>query len=242
MGFLTRGVVDTAVLFDAVSEGTGYAAAAAAGPDRTLKIAVSRKPAMPVRLAASCAEALERTAQRIKGLGHLVSEAEPAYGQLSPAFVPRYLRSARDSAVRLVDPQLLAPAARVPAWLGRWVSLEQVARSRRRGERWAAAVTEQIFADADVLLTPAQPTPAERADRFRPRQPLRSALRASARTAYSAPWNVAGFPAASVPAGFSPEGLPLAVQLVALPGAERLLIALAAQLQRADDWTLRRPA
>jgi amidase len=241
MGFLTRGVLDTAVLFDAVTDGAGYASAAGAGPDRAVRIAVSRKPAVPVRLSATCAEALDRTARQLASFGHVMSAAEPAYGQLSPAFVPRYLRSARDSAVRLVDPHLLAPAAKIPARLGQHVSLEQVARARRRGERWAAAITEQLFADVDVLLTPAMPTPADRADHFRPHQPLRAALRSSARTAYTTPWNVAGFPAASVPAGFTPEGLPLAVQLVALPGAERLLIALASQLQRADDWTVRRP-
>jgi amidase len=61
------------------------------------------------------------------------------------------------------------------------------------------------------------------------------------RTAYTTAWNVAGFPAASVPAGFTAEGLPLAVQLVALPGKERTLLALAGQLQRAADWTERRP-
>jgi amidase len=67
-------------------------------------------------------------------------------------------------------------------------------------------------------------------------------LRSSQRSAFTTPWNIAGFPAASVPAGFTDDGLPLAVQLVALPGRERSLLALAAQLQRASDWTARRPA
>jgi amidase len=44
-----------------------------------------------------------------------------------------------------------------------------------------------------------------------------------------------------VPAGWSEDGLPLAVQLVALPGQEQLLLSLAAALQRAADWTDRRP-
>jgi amidase len=66
-------------------------------------------------------------------------------------------------------------------------------------------------------------------------------LRSSRRSAYTTSWNVAGFPAASVPAGFTEDGLPLAVQLVALPGRERTLLSLAGQLQHVFDWTAHRP-
>ncbi len=240
-GFLSRGVTDTALLLDAVCGTTGYAAAAATANPGALRIAVSRRAAFPVRLHGECDTALTITAERLAGLGHAVHDAEPSYGLLSPAFIPRYLRSARDDAVRLVDPQLLAPAARLPARLGQFVSLEQVAAARRRGEQWAAAVTEEIFGEADVLMSPALPSPADPARRFSATHPLRTVWRSSQRSAYTVPWNVAGFPAAAVPAGFSSDGLPLAVQLVALPGQERMLIGLAAQLQRAADWTHRRP-
>ncbi len=242
LGLLTRSVADTGLLFDAVCATSGYAAAATSGPDQPLRIAVSDASAFPVRLAAPCAAVLTQTAERLAALGHAVSEATPAYGFLAPTFIPRYLRSARDSAVRLVDPQLLSAATRVPAWLGRHVSLEAVRRARRRGEQWVALITEQTFGDADVLLTPALPTPADPASNYKLSRPVATALRSSQRSAYTTPWNVAGFPAASVPAGFTDDGLPLAVQLVALPGRERTLLALAGQLQRAFDWTTHRPS
>ena len=54
-------------------------------------------------------------------------------------------------------------------------------------------------------------------------------------------WNSTGQPAASVPAGFSGEGLPLAVQLVGRPDAEATLLSLAAQLEAARPWADRRP-
>ncbi len=240
-GFLTRSVIDTGLLLDAVCSTNGYGAAASSGPERSLRIAVSDAPTFPIRIAPACAEALTLTAERLAAFGHTVTEHDPAYGFLAPAFLPRYLRSARDSAVRMVDPQLLSPVARVPAWLGHHVSLETVRRARRRGERWAALITEQTFGDVDVLLTPALPTPADAASNFKPARPVATALRSLQRTAYTTAWNVAGFPAASVPAGFTDDGLPLAVQLVALPGRERTLLALAAQLQKAFDWTGRRP-
>jgi amidase len=40
----------------------------------------------------------------------------------------------------------------------------------------------------------------------------------------------------AVPAGLAPNGLPLAVQLVAKPGAEGQLLALAAQLEQLRPW------
>jgi amidase len=242
LGFLTRGVADTALLLDAVCGTDVYSAAARASLPNPIRIAVSRRPAFPVKLAPECDQALADTADRLRLLGHTVSDAEPSYGFLSPAFVPRYLRSARDSAVRLVDPKLLSPAAKVPARLGQFVSLDAVAASRHRGEQWSAMITEEIFGSADVLLSPVMPSPADPASRFNAGRPLRAAWRSSQRTAYTTAWNVAGFPAASVPAGFTEAGLPLAVQLVALPGRERTLIALAAELQRSADWTERRPS
>ena len=54
-------------------------------------------------------------------------------------------------------------------------------------------------------------------------------------------WNATGQPAASVPAGFSEAGLPLAVQIVGRQRDEGTLLALAAQLEAARPWADRRP-
>lgn len=55
------------------------------------------------------------------------------------------------------------------------------------------------------------------------------------------PFNVTGQPAIAIPAGFTPDGLPLGVQLVGRPGDEVTIIALAAQIEAATSWTQRRP-
>lgn len=44
--------------------------------------------------------------------------------------------------------------------------------------------------------------------------------------------NVIGAPAVSVPSGLSPEGLPLAIQVTGRPGDDRLVLSVAAQLER----------
>jgi amidase len=48
---------------------------------------------------------------------------------------------------------------------------------------------------------------------------------------YTWPWNVLGWPAIDVPAGFTDDGLPIGVQLMGGPGSEPLLVSLAAQLE-----------
>ena len=59
--------------------------------------------------------------------------------------------------------------------------------------------------------------------------------------AYTTAWNLTGQPAASVPAGFSRDGRPLAVQLVGRPNDESTLLSLAAQIEAERGWPDRRP-
>jgi len=46
-------------------------------------------------------------------------------------------------------------------------------------------------------------------------------------------WNVTGQPAVSISAGATEDGIPVAVQLVGPPGDDSLLLAVAAELERA---------
>jgi amidase len=93
------------------------------------------------------------------------------------------------------------------------------------------------FNGIDLLLTPMLAAPPIAAARWGARPWLRT-FAANARYApYAAPWNFAGYPAASVPAGVHPAaGTPLAVQLVAPDGSERLLLSVAALLERTAPW------
>jgi amidase len=54
-------------------------------------------------------------------------------------------------------------------------------------------------------------------------------------------FNVSGQPAIAIPTGFTPEGLPIGVQLVGKPATEATLIALAAQLEAIQPWEHHRP-
>jgi amidase len=50
-----------------------------------------------------------------------------------------------------------------------------------------------------------------------------------------------GLPAISVPAGFSPDGLPVGLQIVGRRGEDRAVLALARAFERATGYARRRP-
>lgn len=59
---------------------------------------------------------------------------------------------------------------------------------------------------------------------------------------YTMPFNLTGNPAVSLPCGFDPAGLPLAIQLVARPGEDERLLRVAALFEQARPWAARVPA
>ena len=58
---------------------------------------------------------------------------------------------------------------------------------------------------------------------------------------FTVPWNQTGQPAASVPAGFTADGLPLGVQVITRPEDEATLLSVAAQIEARRPWADRRP-
>lgn len=256
-GFVTRSVTDTALVVDAVQAVTdevtlldvdgppasGAFAAAVARPTGSLRIGLTRhgvSAPKPVPLHPELFGALDDTAGLLAGLGHAVGPVDPEIGYAQGAFVPLYLRGARDDAVRLVDPGVLAPATRLVVRGGRLVGDQQVAAALRRGDRLRDRLV-RLFGGIDVLLSPTVPSPAGDHDALHRARPLGTVLAGGEQTGYTSPWNIVGFPAVSVPAGLSRAGLPLSVQLVGAPGTEVRLLRLAAQLEREYDWTTARP-
>ncbi|MET7692119.1 amidase [Streptomyces sp. NPDC005483] len=138
---------------------------------------------------------------------------------------PGIVRIARAAVGRLADSGIVRPARpRTPPRLHdpapAWLALRTPGSDLRDAERIRAAndrLLDEIFAGADLLLTPTTPCPPHGhegpGDRYS--------------TALTWAFNLSGHPALSLPAGLGPDGCPVGLQLVARHGGEALLLEVA---------------
>ena len=93
---------------------------------------------------------------------------------------------------------------------------------------------EELFEHHDILLTPTTPISA-------PESGADAVERARLLTRFTAPFNLTGLPAISLPCGFTAQGLPMGLQLVARPWDEARLLQAAFAYEQATGWQLRKP-
>ncbi len=104
------------------------------------------------------------------------------------------------------------------------------------------AQTAALFDRFDALLTPAVPIGAPRQDETTIQWPdgVVEDIRGTT-LRYTRPFNLLGFPAISVPCGFTADGLPIGLQVVGRPFAEATVLRVARAYEAAADWGARRP-
>ena len=227
-GVLTRSVEDTVLLLDVLQDEPLVLDA------RPRRIAWTTKTPVPTPVDPQVVEALQRVVRRLEELGHTTVRADPDYRGVQESFLVRYATGCADDLDALAEPDRTEARTRLVAALGRRLRGKPLARALRKGQE-AAERLAAMPGGADLLLTPTLATPPWRVGALRGRRTLALAGR---KVPFTPTWNVTGFPALSVPAGFTPDGLPLAVQLVGPPGSEGDLLAVATQL---EDWTAARP-
>ncbi|MGY1805272.1 amidase [Blastococcus sp. SYSU D00922] len=206
-------------------------------PGRPLRIALStRSPVPGVRADAATRAAVEAVVERLRAAGHTVVRREPpiTLGAAAGALT-RWMVGAEDDAEHLgIDRRALQPRSRTHARIGRLVRRAGLVRPRT-AERFRERMVA-FFGDVDVLLSPVTTGPPLPARPWHERGFLAN-IAANARWApWTAAWNLAGLPAAVLPAGSRPDGLPVAVQFVGPPGAESRLLWLAGELERLQPW------
>jgi aspartyl-tRNA(Asn)/glutamyl-tRNA(Gln) amidotransferase subunit A len=115
--------------------------------------------------------------------------------------------------------------------------LRGVAKRREIEEDFAAA-----FEHVDVILAPTSPIPAPPigTSEVRVAGERETAVRAEL-LRLTRPANLTGLPAISIPCGFTREGLPVGLQLIAPKWAEARLLSIALAYEEATDWHNRHP-
>jgi len=201
-----------------------------------LRIGVAPQP-LPVgfRMDPEFRAAVIEAGETLREAGHTVVEHTGRYPMsLGFAIIATWYAAAAAEADGL-DPRRLERRTRALARAGRLLTALRLDGSAAR-ERWAVHGADQWFGDVDVLVTPTLATVPPRAVRTGHHGLLRTRLRNVTYAPATSQWNVARWPALSIPFGTHSSGLPIGVQLVAPPGGEQHLLALAAQLETARPW------
>jgi amidase len=171
---------------------------------------------------------VEKTARVLEELGHHVEEGPIADGTLQE-FLPLWQRVIASVPV---PSGALGP---VPQWLAR----AGKTLSKRDVEARHDMLSRRIldwFGDADLWLTPTVARVPPRVGELDRGSPDKTFEAAAVLGAFTAPFNITGQPAASIPAGLTSGGLPIGVQLAGRPDQDATVLAVCRELEEAMPW------
>lgn len=189
---------------------------------------------------------VREAARRFEDAGHRVEESSPAgldedgpvawQGLVVSVCLAGELAAWSRRIGRPIGLEELEPRNRSAIEAGRSVSGQAFLEAREALFAWSRRLADW-FEGFDLLVTPVLTQPGIRIGEL-PTEPDPEAQAAMRRRLgwLTPPWNVTGQPAISVPAGRTSTGLPVGLQLVARPGREDLLLAVAEWLERASPW------
>ncbi|WP_406330280.1 amidase [Streptomyces sp. NBC_00203] len=243
VGPMTRDAADAALLMDVISgpDARDWSALGPVGGSfvdaleggvRGLRVAYSPSLGGQVAVRPAVAAAVRRAVERLAGLGAYVTEADPDLTDPLDAFHTLWF----GAAARLTQPfgphqrELLDPGLREISGLGARISaLDYLAAVDVRmglGRRMG-----RFHESYDVLVTPTLPLTAFEAGAEVPAGS--SHRRWTGWTPFTYPFNMTQQPAATVPVGLAPDGLPVGLQIVAARHRDDLVLRTAHALYEA---------
>ncbi len=175
-------------------------------------------------------------------MGAVVETLEPPWGKLGPELFDFFWPTVFSGRLRFLpewedrlDPGLVAM---IKTAKDIKVSDFMVMRERR------FAYCQQIhefFTEWDFLLTPSASTPAFPADQLQPSHWPQHPWDGLAWAPFSYPFNWSGNPAVSVPCGFTADGLPVGLQIVAPRFDDLGVLQASYAFEQARPWAAHRP-
>ncbi|HVT21349.1 MAG TPA: amidase [Mycobacteriales bacterium] len=254
-GPLARTVRDAAALLDAMAgpadsdwqwappPAAGSFLAACDGDAGRLRIGRFATPVIAdAAVHPDCLAAYDAASALLEQLGHEVVDHTPTYtADLVPAFETVW---SQEFLALPIDDAIEARTRPLTRWI------RERGRATTGAQFYAALATLRQAARAeltatrrfDAVLTPTLAQPPALVGGLRNDDDPAADFEAQKRfTPFTAPYNMSGQPAVTVPLFCDDAGLPIGVQLVGRPYGEEILLRLAAQLEEARPWSARRP-
>ena len=193
-----------------------------------------------------CVAAVRTTVSILEQMGHTVDDSYPqalsgATGLGPPLRVIATSRMAAqlDYWSKRIGRALTEQDVNARTWegaeLGRSYSAVDVYNALARLASGVMRTPEWWASGFDLLLTPTLQQPPPMWER------IRTEGEAAIWGLFTMPFSITGQPAISLPLHWSPDGLPVGVQLVADYGREDVLLSVAARLEEALAWSDRCP-
>ena len=254
-GPLARTVRDAAALLDAMAgptpqdwiwhapASTGSFLAACDEATSGLRIGRYITPAVPgAQVHPDCVAAYEHASTLLASLGHEVEDFATSF---EPDLITLFENVWASEFAALPFPAELDASMRpLTAWLReRGRALGAVDYISSLGGLRARARTElERSAPYDAILTPTVAQPPALVGGLRDdADPARDFENQKRFTPFTAPYNMSGQPAVSIPLHWNDAGLPIGIQLIGRPGDEVTLLRIAAQIEAAEPWAHRKP-
>lgn len=255
-GPITRTVTDAAAMLDAMAmpvpgepyfqppaPAGGYLAAARREAPPRQRIGVWLAPVLADTTPdPACEAAVVAAADHLRAAGHEVVEVDPPLGRDAGRLFGTVWRALALAAP--VPPGAEDRLLPVTRWLrerGREVTIGQLFGALAGLQARVRAGTRRL-AGVELLLSPVLASPQAPVGWFSETgDPAEDFARQARFSPYCAVYNLTGQPAVSLPVGATAQGLPVGVMLAAAPGADGLLLQIAAGLERAAPWAHRHP-
>ena len=233
VGPMTRSARDAALLHGVLS---GKAISLQAV--RQLRLGLARTPYWQ-GLSADVERAMGAAVETMRRFTREVRDVEPpVLAEVEGAPLPKAYTTVIESEAYAFHREMLAKnpglyhaGTRASIERGKPVSAADYILARQEMERLRSTAAAVLFKDVDVLITPTAPGPAFQLGS----RPSLVFLR------NTAPWNLYGLPAVSIPCGYSQSGLPIGMQITGGPDRDAAVLSLAAAFQDETDFHRRRP-
>ena len=257
-GPLARTVTDAALLFDAMIgdgrldyatsapswDGGAYLNAAVRGEGRFQLGVTTSSPwetAYELIVEPEAQDALRVAREHLDAIGHGLEEfrLEPEDGY-APAFTTLWQGGA--AGIRIEGEQFdqVEPLTRWLVETGRRLGARELAAALGWLTKYERRVIRQL-SRFDAVLTPTLAMTPRPIGWYDAEDAMRNFAQQVQYTPFTSFVNVTGLPAITLPVHVTETGLPMGVQLIGRPGAEHVLLAIGAQLERRLNWHDRHP-